>query len=314
MSFTSEVKKQICKEPTDRNQARAQICALFQMRASMHMNFRGMSVSYQTENATIAKHLFQMLKQVYKVNPRLSVIRNMRLKKSNMYRVEVYDKASEILDDLGILTDTGIHYKPLGRLIRSDKMARAYLCGCFLASGSINDPKTANYHLEMSTTESELAQSVQHLMERYHLPAKITKRKKYEVVYLKAGDKIADFLRLCNASQALFEFEDSRIQRDFFNQMTRLDNCEVANEMKTQKAAKKQLEAIAILEANPQKVDISEKIRHVMEIRKQFPDASMNELCEEVYRAYGDIISKSGMKHRLNRIKEMAASIQEESV
>ena len=50
-----------------------------------------------------------------------------------------------------------------------------------------------------------------------------------------------------------------------------------------------------------------------MEIRKQFPDANMNELCEEVYRAYGDIISKSGMKHRLNRIKEMAASIQEES-
>ena len=49
---------------------------------------------------------------------------------------------------------------------------------------------------------------------------------------MKAGEKIADFLRLCNASDALFEFEDSRIQRDFYNQITRLDNCEVANEMK----------------------------------------------------------------------------------
>lgn len=55
---------------------------------------------------------------------------------------------------------------------------------------------------------------------------------------MKAGEKIADFLRLCNASDALFEFEDSRIQRDFYNQITRLDNCEVANEMKAMKAAK----------------------------------------------------------------------------
>lgn len=65
---------------------------------------------------------------------------------------------------------------------------------------------------------------------------------------MKAGEKIADFLRLCNASDALFEFEDSRIQRDFYNQITRLDNCEVANEMKAMKAAKKQLEYIEIIE------------------------------------------------------------------
>ena len=42
MSFTSEIKAQICKEEVDRNQARAQLCALFQMRASLHMNMSGM--------------------------------------------------------------------------------------------------------------------------------------------------------------------------------------------------------------------------------------------------------------------------------
>lgn len=312
MSFTSEIKAQICKEEVDRNQARAQLCALFQMRASLHMNMSGMYLSYQTENANIAKHVFQLMKMVYDVNPRLSVVKNMRLEKNNFYRIQVFEKANEILSDLGIVTETGLHYKPLNKMIRSEKMARAFLQGAFLASGSINNPKTSNYHLEMSSTEQELMESIQKIMERFYLPAKIVQRKKYFVVYMKAGDKIADFLRLCNASQALFEFEDSRIQRDFFNQITRLDNCEVANEIKTQKAAKKQLAYIEILEKNSHRVDISEKIRHVMEIRKKFPDANMNELCEEVYREYGDIISKSGMKHRLNRIKTMATSLEED--
>ena len=312
MSFTSDVKSQICKEEVDRNQARAQLCALFQMRASLHMNISGMYLAYQTENANIAKHVFQLMKSVYEVNPRLSVIKNMRLKKNNFYRIQIHEKANEILEDLGIVTHTGLHYKPLNKMIRSEKMARAYLQGAFLASGSINHPKTSNYHLEMSSSQEDLMQSIQKILERFYLPAKIVQRKKYYVLYMKAGDKIADFLRLCNASQALFEFEDSRIQRDFFNQITRLDNCEVANEVKTQKAAKKQLEYIEILEKNSHRVDISDKIRHVMEVRKKFPDANMNELCEEVQRAYGEEISKSGMKHRLNRIKTMATMLTEE--
>ena len=97
MSFTSEIKAQICKEEVDRNQARAQLCALFQMRASLHMNMSGMYLSYQTENANIAKHVFQLMKMVYDVNPRLSVVKNMRLKKNNFYRIQVFEKANEIL-------------------------------------------------------------------------------------------------------------------------------------------------------------------------------------------------------------------------
>ncbi len=311
MSFTSEVKKQICAEQIDAVEAKAQLCAIFQMRASLHMNWQGMYVSFQTENATIAKHVFQILKTSYQVDPRLSVLKKMQLKKNNIYRIQVYEKATEILEDLQIMTKTGIHYKPASAMVRSEKRARAYLQGCFLAGGSINDPKTSNYHLEIATMEESLANSIQKQMERFYLPAKVIQRKNNYVVYLKAGDKIADFLRLCNTSQALFEFEDSRIQRDFYNQITRLDNCELANEMKAVKAASKQLEYIEIIEANRSKLKVTEKIQHVMDIRKKFPDANVNELCEEIYREYGDIISKSGMKHRLGKIKALALECME---
>ena len=51
MSFTSEVKKQICDDVLDTSAAKAQLCALLQMRASLHMNWQGMYLSFQTENA-----------------------------------------------------------------------------------------------------------------------------------------------------------------------------------------------------------------------------------------------------------------------
>ena len=260
MSFTSEVKNQICKDEVDANASKAQLCALFQIRASLHMNWQGMYLSFQSENATIAKHVFQLLKQNYHVDPRLAVLKKMQLKKNNIYRIQVYEKAEEILQDLQIMTDTGLHTTPRSKMIRSEKMARAYLQGCFLASGSINDPKTTNYHMEITCTDEDLAKTIQKLMERFYLPAKIIKRKNQFVVYMKAGEKIADFLRLCNAS----------------------------------------------------KLKISKKIQNVITIRKKFPEASMNELCDEVYREYGDIISKSGMKHRLAKIKELAMEVMED--
>ena len=312
MSFTSETKQQICYEKLDEKSGRAQLCALLQMRASLHMNWQGMYLSFQIENATIAKHVFQLMKSLYQVDPRLSVLKKMQLKKNNIYRLQVYEKTKEILSDLMILTDTGLHFSARAIYTRSQTNARAYLQGCFLAGGSINDPKTTNYHLEIATHEEQMAKGIQKLMQRFYLPAKMIVRKNTYVVYLKAGDKIADFLRLCNASQALFDFEDSRIQRDFYNNLKRLDNCELANEMKTLKAAQEQLNYIEVLEKNARKIKISEKIRHVMEIRKRFPEANMNELCEQCYLEYGEIISKSGMKHRLNKIKELAKPLMEE--
>ena len=164
MSFTSEIKKEICKEEIDVQMMKAQLCALFQMRASLHMNWQGMYLSFQTENATIAKHVFQIMKNLYVVDPRLSVLKKMQLKKNNIYRIQVFDKAQEILEDLQILTDSGLRYTPSTKMVRSEKMARAYLQGCFLASGSINSPKSSNYHLEMTCQEKDLAQSLQKLM------------------------------------------------------------------------------------------------------------------------------------------------------
>ncbi|MBF0579636.1 DNA-binding protein WhiA [Erysipelotrichaceae bacterium RD49] len=304
MSFSSDVKQEISQLEFSGGQAKALLCALFLSRASLNWNRGETWLSFQTQNASIAKLVFRLLKSEYHVDVQIASIRRMNLKKNNIYRLTVYSQASEILESLGILRTGGLYNVPPYSLIRSERNARAFIQGLFLAAGSINSPKTTNYHMELTLPSQDLAVMAVKILDRFYIPAKVTLRKQSYVVYTKVGDKIADFLRLLGASQSLFNFEDQRIQRDFYNQLTRLDNCEVANEMKTQKAAKEQLEWIAIIESS--QVKVPEKIQHVMEARKQNPEASNVELCDAVYLMYGETITKSGMKHRMAKMKELA--------
>ena len=82
--------------------------------------------------------------------------------------------------------------------------------------------------------------------------------------------------------------------------------------MKSLKAAKSQLEAIEFLESNAKNIVIPEKIMHAMQIRKMHPEANLNELCLECKNEFGEDISKSGMKHRLAKVKQMAKDLKED--
>ena len=190
--------------------------------------------------------------------------------------------------------------------------ARAYLAGAFLAAGSVNSPNKTNYHLEIATQDENLAKFIKKLMERFYLPAKVIARRNQYVVYLKSSEKIADFLKCIEATQSVFEFEDVRIQRDFMNSLTRLDNCEFANEMKTIAAGKKQCEDIEYLENYGALEFLPTKIKQVALLRKQYPEASLNELCNFYEEKYLETISKSGMRHRLNKMSEIAATYKQQ--
>lgn len=306
MSFTTEVKSQIAANDLHPCCMKAELTAVLQMCSTMNFTSNGMHITIKTENANTAKRIFKFLKELYHVETQLSVIKKMKLKKNNIYVIRVVNKAMEILKDVEILTDKGLQYHPSSKMVRKECCARAYLAGAFLAGGSVNSPSKSNYHLEISTGNLELAKFIQKLMNRFDLPAKHIKRRNQEVVYLKASDKISDFLRCVGASDAVFTFEDSRIQRDFMNSLTRLDNCELANEMKSITAGKRQLEDIEWIE-NYQSIDsLPEKLQHVIYARKELPEASLNELCEYCADEYDETISKSGMKHRLAKIKELA--------
>ncbi len=245
-------------------------------------------------------------------SPTESHLYKMKLKKNNIYILRINAQTADILKDLQIMDEEGLRAHPKDDTVHEECCARAYLAGAFLAGGSVNSPQTANYHLEIVANSKAQADFLLRLMKRFELPAKYIHRRNQEVVYLKASDKISDFLRCIGASDALFAFEDSRIQRDFMNSLTRLDNCELANEMKTISAGKKQLEDIAWIEAYRGLDTLPEKLQQAAVLRRMNPEASLNELCEAYFEETGETISKSGMKHRLAKLKELASQYRNE--
>ena len=144
------------------------------------------------------------------------------------------------------------------------------------------------------------------LLERFNILAKITTRRKKVILYVKSAEKIADFLRLIEADQAVLKFENIRISRDFSNSLQRMNNMDLANEVKAVAAASGQLDDIRILEENQKIETLDRKLQDIIALRKANPEASLMELCSIYERQTGEIVSKSGMKHRFVKIHELA--------
>lgn len=311
MSFTSEVKQEIAMNELHPCCARAQLSALVQMLCSINFSSNGMDLRIKCEHAPTAKRIFRFIKDRYGAKMQFSVLKKMNLKKNNVYVLRVFSHVNEILEDLEILTNSGLQAHISEASLQEDCCARAYLAGAFLASGSVNAPKTSNYHLEISASEESQATFLLNLMNRFYLGAKMIKRRNQYVVYIKASDHIGDFLRLMGTSEALFAFEDARIQRDLINSLKRLDNCELANEVKSMKAGAKQLEDIQWIDNYYGIENLPEKLKHAALARMALNEGSLNELCEYCEVSFHEKISKSGMKHRLAKLKEMANQMRQ---
>ena len=251
-----------------------------------------------------------MLKDEYDPQIEFIVSRKMKLKKNNVYILKV-TKAREILDDLSLMDGLGFHIIPDKKIFQKECCIRAYLAGAFLACGSVNNPETSNYHLEMSFAEEEYANFIAQLMNNFELNAKIIKRRNRYVVYLKSSEKIGDFLRAMGASRSVMNFESTRIDRNMSNTVNRWNNCDIANEMKAMSASTAQIEDIAYIIDKAGVEILDDKTRKVALLRLENPELTLNELADVYLQQTGRTISKSGLHHRFAKIKEEAQKIRQ---
>ena len=120
MSFTTEVKSEIAQNELKPCCQKAELSALVQLCSSLTINAQGMSLMIKTENAATAKRILKLLKENYAVETDLSVIKKMNLKKNNIYRLQVLNKTTEILNDLGLFTDHGLQNHPTRKLVQKE--------------------------------------------------------------------------------------------------------------------------------------------------------------------------------------------------
>ncbi len=309
-SFTSLIKQEIASNELEDCCKRAELSALIQLTSSLSIANKKVTLVVRNENPTTAKRIVYLLKKLYKVETELVVLKKNNLKKNNIYLVKTYDDCRNILEDLGIYSQNkGLLSHPTYLIVAKNCCARSYLAGLFLAYGMCNSPDNKNYHLELVLNDIDHSNFVVKLLSRFNIEGKISKRRNKYLVYLKKADVIGDFLRVIGSNEALYKFEDSRISKDLMHSITRINNCEIANEVKSLKANGKQIECINIIKDAGKYEDLDEKLKNVIDIRLLHQDYSLNELCLAYGEKYGESISKSGLKHRLNKIESIARSI-----
>ncbi len=195
------------------------------------------------------------------------------------------------------------------QVVQKDCCKKAFIRGLFLAVGSVNDPNKA-YHFEIVVQNKEMATAVQSVIRNFSLDAKIVKRKKYYVVYLKEGSMIVDILNVMEAYVSLMDMENVRILKDMRNDINRRVNCETANIKKTVNAARRQIEDIEYIEQTKGLKYLKEPLRELAELRLEEPDANLSELGEML----NPPVSKSGVNHRLRKISTIANTLREDNL
>lgn len=213
-----------------------------------------------------------------------------------------------LLEDLKIVEEgfTFTH-RISAELVQKKCCKRSYLRGAFLAGGSINNPETSSYHLEIFSLYEEHNEALCNLMNEFQLNSKTLERKKGYINYLKEAEKITEFLNIIGAHNALLRFEDVRIVRDMRNSVNRLVNCETANLNKTIGAAIRQVENIRYIDETAGLDILPEKLREIARLRVEYQDVTLKELGEMVS---GGQISKSGINHRLRKIDQIADKLR----
>ncbi|HZH58498.1 MAG TPA: DNA-binding protein WhiA [Metabacillus sp.] len=308
MSFASETKKELTNLELKPCCLKAELSALIRMNGSLSFSNRMLILDIQTENAAIARRIYTLLKKQYEISVELLVRKKMRLKKNNVYIVRLIERAKDILEDLDILDEGFTFYRSISEnLVKKKCCKRSYIRGAFLAGGSVNNPETSSYHLEIFSQYKEHNDSLCELMNTFELNSKTLERKKGFITYLKEAEKITEFLNIIGAHQALLRFEDVRIVRDMRNSVNRLVNCETANLNKTIGAALRQVENIRYIDDKIGLDALPDKLREIARLRVEYQDVTLKELGEMVSSG---TISKSGINHRLRKLDEIAEQLR----
>ena len=308
MSFASDVKKELTMlEITKAPNAKAELSALLRMNGALGLNNMQWTLNVQTENAATARRILTLLQQFYDVESEISVRRQMKLKKNNVYIVRINQDVSELLNDLHIFESGEITATVSEDWLADEGMIRSYLRGAFLAAGSVNNPETSRYHLEIYSLYIEQAEQLARLIDQFGMKPKVVERRSGYIVYLKESEKIVDLLNLMGATVAMLKFEDIRIMRDMRNSVNRLVNAENANIDKTVSASQKQVQDIEFLDEEIGLDRLPIKLREIAEIRLAHRDDPLSELGQYVHSGQ---ITKSGVNHRLRKISELAESFR----
>ena len=305
-SFTKKVKEELCRNNYEsKDRLRALLAAYIRINGSLSFRNKRSYVSLDTENALIAKFIYQTINDIYP-DIDVNLYYHSRQNGAILYSLLIDETEKPLTDELEVSFMEG---KISKNIVRNDDTISGYLAGAFLASGSVNSPTTSNYHLEISVMNENYAKWLSKLFGKYKnsdIEPKIAHRRDRYVIYFKKSDQIANFLIMIGAVSCCMEFENVRVDRDFMNSANRLENIDTANMKKTVETGLRQVKELRVIDKMLGLENISnKKMRMLAILRMENESASLNELADLMTNKLNKPVTKSNVNHLFRSLHEL---------
>lgn len=310
MSFSTRMKDDLARVVSSKTCCRkAEFLAFFLINGNIRIS-KGVSLVMNTEHSAAARKMFTLAKE-FGLDREVTAFRRSRLKKNQVYTLEIpaQEKMRDFLSELGMVDeDVAWHFDFTDavreRFLQESCCRRAYLRGAFLAAGSVTDPETGSYHLEIDGLDNAQASLIIDLLAAFDLKAKSVSRRETKTVYLKGAEQLSDFMNIVGAHRSLLQLESLRVTRDMRNLTNRRLNCDRANINKTVEAAMRQTADIQLIIEKVGFETLPASLREAAELRLDNPESSLVELAEL------SGLGRSALNHRLRRLTEIAENIR----
>lgn len=308
-SFSQTVKEEVLVKKIKQVNQKIELIALFKAIGNLNFEFNNVTIDLKTSQIKINKRVLEIVHFLYpNAQTQISVRSSNKFKRNNkVYILKILTGVRDILFDLDLVTSPEFSFlvslKETNFKKLSDAQKRHYVAIYFAAQGTVNDPfKSGQYHLEISSGNEKYLKEIANLVQMYDINFKITKRRSIYSLYTNRAEEIADFLKLIEASFAALDFENHLVIRGEKLKYVRLNNAEVANEVKKVQTVVKQIDAIKHLKEIGQYELLSAKAKQVCELRLEFEEDSLNDLANRT----DGVISKSNISYHLRNVVKLS--------
>jgi DNA-binding protein WhiA len=174
--------------------------------------------------------------------------------------------------------------------------ARSRLRGAFLGAGRLVRPDGEPY-LEIGCAAEDGARQLTTDFTSLGVGARVRRRRGRWVVTVRSGAAVGAALSSIGAQAGRLAFESGRVIREVRSGVNRRLNAETANLRRTAAAGVRQMESIAVLEADPARwLALPPALREAAALRARHPDDDLAQLAE---RAGCSRPAMAGRLHRL---------------
>ncbi len=292
MSFSSDVKTELCAERVDRKSLA--VAEAYGVLLYCH-TFRPDEIRIITASPEFSERLPRLFRKAFSLTFDQLPPEDALFKRSFCFTDR--EKIGRILEAFGADPVGPIsHHVNLG-ILEEPGCPEAFVRGAFLAGGSVTDPEK-RFHLELSTSHHSVSRETRSILLEMDLDPKEASRAAHSLLYFKKADQISDFLARIGAPVASMNILTAKVDREMRNTVTRQINCDSANADKTVTAAMKQTSAIRKLVKRDGLDALPEPLRDAALLRLANPEASLSDLA----LLSDPPVSRSCLSHRLNKI------------